>query len=210
MTKILVADNHDIVRAGLRKIFDAHPKWEVVAEAEDGRDAVRKTIETKPDIAVIDYALPMLNGIEVTREIRSRSPKTEVLIFTTYDNEKLIENLLTAGARGYVLKSDAKQELVDAIEALAAHRPYFTGKVSNTLLDAYMKRPSTEKSALTNREREILQLIAEGYTNKLIARLLKVSLKTVETHRAAIMRKLKLDSVADLVRYAIRNKIVQP
>jgi DNA-binding NarL/FixJ family response regulator len=209
VTKILIADNHDIVRTGLRRIFEAQPKWEVVAEAEDGSDAIRKAIETKPDVAVIDYSLPMLNGIEVTREIRSQLPKTEVLIFTMHDNEKLIENLLTAGARGYVLKSDAKQDLVDAIEALAAHKPYFTGKVSNALLDAYMKRPSVEKSALTNREGQILQLIAEGYTNKLIARLLKVSLKTVETHRAAIMRKLEFGSVTDLVRYAIRNKIIE-
>ena len=211
MIRILIADDHDIVRSGLRKILEAHPNWEVIAEAIDGSDAIRKAVETKPDIAVIDYALPMVNGIEVTREIRSRSPKTEVLIFTMHDNERLIENVLKAGARGYVLKTDAKQHLIDAIEALAAHKPFFTGKASTTLLDAYLARPDKEAaSPLTNREHQILQLIAEGYTNKQIANLLRVSLKTVETHRAAVMRKLDASGTADLVRYAIRNKIIEP
>jgi DNA-binding NarL/FixJ family response regulator len=209
LVRILIADDHDIVRSGLRRILESHSNWEVVAEAGDGGDAIRKAVETRPDIAVIDYSLPMVNGIEVTREIRSRSPKTEVLIFTMHDNERLIENLLNAGARGYVLKSDAKQHLVDAIEALAVHKPFFTGKVSKTLLEAYIARPRGEKATLTNREREILQLIAEGYTNKQIAHLLHLSLKTVETHRAAIMRKLDASSTADLVRYAIRNKIIE-
>jgi len=209
LIRILIADDHDIVRAGLRRILEAHANWEVVAEAGDGKDAIRKAVETKPDIVVIDYSLPMLNGTEVTREIRSRLPKTEVLIFTMHDNERLIEDLLSAGARGYVLKTDAKQYLVEAIEALAAHKPYFTGKVSKTLLDAYLARSRVEKGPLTNREREVVQLIAEGYTNKQIANLLHLSLKTVETHRAAIMRKLDASSTADLVRYAIRNKIVE-
>ena len=209
MIRILIADDHDIVRAGLRRILEAHANWEVVAEAGDGKDAIRKAVETKPDIVVIDYSLPMLNGTEVTREIRSRLPKTEVLIFTMHDNERLIEDLLSAGARGYVLKTDAKQYLVEAIEALAAHKPYFTGKVSKTLLDAYLARSRVEKGPLTNREREVVQLIAEGYTNKQIANLLHLSLKTVETHRAAIMRKLDASSTADLVRYAIRNRIVE-
>jgi DNA-binding NarL/FixJ family response regulator len=209
LIRILIADDHDIVRAGLRRILEAHANWEVVAEAGDGKDAIRKAVETKPDIVVIDSSLPMLNGTEVTREIRSRLPTTEVLIFTMHDNERLIEDLLSAGARGYVLKTDAKQYLVEAIEALAAHKPYFTGKVSKTLLDAYLARPRVEKGPLTNREREVVQLIAEGYTNKQIANLLHLSLKTVETHRAAILRKLDASSTADLVRYAIRNKIVE-
>jgi DNA-binding NarL/FixJ family response regulator len=209
LIRILIADDHDIVRAGLRRILEAHANWEVVAEAGDGKDAIRKAVETKPDIVVIDYSLPMLNGTEVTREIRSRLPTTEVLIFTMHDNERLIEDLLSAGARGYVLKTDAKHYLVEAIEALAAHKPYFTGKVSKTLLDAYLARPRMEKGPLANREREVVQLIAEGYTNRQIAHLLHLSLKTVETHRAAIMRKLDASSTADLVRYAIRNKIVE-
>jgi DNA-binding NarL/FixJ family response regulator len=209
LIRILIADDHDIVRAGLRRILEAHANWEVVAEAGDGKDAIRKAVETKPDIVVIDYSLPMLNGTEVTREIRSRLPTTEVLIFTMHDNERLIEDLLSAGARGYVLKTDAKHYLVEAIEALAAHKPYFTGKVSKTLLDAYLARPRMEKGPLANREREVVQLIAEGYTNRQIAHLLHLSLKTVETHRAAIMRKLDASSTADLVRYAIRNRIVE-
>ena len=207
--KILLADSHDVVRSGLRRILEANPKWEVVAEAEDGKDAIRKAIETKPNIAVIDHSLPLFDGIEVTHEIRSQLPNTEVLIFTIHDNERLIQELLKVGARGYVLKSDAEQDLVDAIEALAVRKPYFTSKVSNTLLDAYTARAKGEKATLTNRESEILQLIAEGHANKLIARFLKVSLKTVETHRAAVMRKLELGSVAHLVRYAIRNKIIE-
>jgi len=209
LTRILIADEHEVVRSGLRRIFEAHPKWEVVGEAEDGLDAIDKAVATRPDVAVIDHSLPLANGLEVTRQIRSHLPKTEVLIFTMHDDESLIQELLKAGARGYVLKSDAKQDLVEAIEALAEHKPFFTSKVSKALLDAYMKRPSAEKGTLTNREREVLQLIAEGYTNKLIARFLKVSLKTVETHRATIMRKLELGSVADLVRYAIRNKVIE-
>ena len=210
MTRILIADTHEVVRSGLRKIFEAQPNCEIVAEAGDGQDAIRKAVETKPDIAVIDYSLPMVNGIEVTRQVRARLPKTEVLIFTTQDNEKLIEDLLKAGARGYLLKSDAKRHLIGAIEALAVHKPYFTDKASEALLDAFLSRQDKEAaSPLTNRDRQIVQLIAEGYTSKHIAKLLNISIKTVETHRAAVMRKLQFASVSDLVRYAVRNKIVE-
>jgi DNA-binding NarL/FixJ family response regulator len=210
LTHILIADDHDIVRAGLRRIIEAHPNWEVVAEASDGLEAINKAIETRPDVVVIDHSLPLANGLDVTRKIRARLPKTEILIFTMHDEEGLIQELLKAGARGYLLKTDAKQHLVDAIEALAAHKPFFTSKVSKALLDAYLARSSADETeVLTNRERQLVQLIAEGYTNKQIANLLKISLKTVETHRAAIMRKLEFASVAELVRYAIRNKIVE-
>ena len=126
MTRILVADDHEVVRSGLRNILEAHPNWEVVAEAADGKEAILKAIETKPDIAVIDYSLPLVNGMEVTRQIHLQLPKTEVLIFTMHDNETLIEELMKAGARGYLLKSDAKRYLVEAIKALAIHRPFFT------------------------------------------------------------------------------------
>ena len=134
MTRILIADDHDIVRSGLRAILETHPNWEVVAEAADGKEAVLKAIEVKPDVAVLDYSLPLVNGVEATRQIRSRLPRTEVLIFTMHDNEMLIEGLLKAGARGYLLKSDAKRYLIEAIEALAHHRPFFTAKVSEALL----------------------------------------------------------------------------
>ena len=210
MIRILIADDHEVVRSGLRKILEAQPNWEVVAEAGDGKDAIHKAAETRPDVAVLDYSLPLVNGIEATRQIRARLPKTEVLIFTMHDNETLIQELLKAGARGYLLKSDAKRHLIGAIESLASHKPFFTAKVSEALLDSFLTRPSREGSTLTNRERGVVQLIAEGHTNKQIANILNISLKTVETHRAAIMRKLNLSSSAALVRYAIRNRIVEP
>ena len=209
MIRILIADDHAVVRSGLRTILDAHPNLEVVAEAADGNEAVHKAIETTPDIAVIDYSLPLFNGIEVTRQIRAQLPKTEVLIFTMHDNESLIQDVMKVGARGYLLKSDAGRDLISAIEALAVHRPFFTTKVSETLLESYVTAAKAIRSTLTNREVGIVQLVAEGHTNKHIARLLNISLKTVETHRASVMRKLNLSSSADLVRYAIRNNLVE-
>ncbi len=209
MTRIMIADDHEVVRSGLRKILESQPKWEVVGEASDGKDAVAKALELKPDIAVLDYALPLVNGIEATRQIRARQPRTEVLIFTMHDNETLIRDLLAAGARGFLLKSDAKRFLLAAIESLALHKPFFTAKVSEALLDFFLKRPGHAQFALTPRERGVVQLIAEGHSNKQIANVLNISLKTVETHRAAVMRKLNLSSSASLVRYAIRNKIIE-
>ena len=205
MIRILIADDHAVVRSGLRTILDAHPNLEVVAEAADGNEAVHKAIETTPDIAVIDYSLPLINGIEVTRQIRAQLPKTEVLIFTMHDNESLIQDVMKVGARGYLLKSDAGRDLISAIAALAIHKPFFTAKVS----ESFVKASKAMRSPLTNREVGVVQLIAEGHTNKHIARLLNISLKTVETHRASVMRKLNLSSSADLVRYAIRNNLVE-
>ena len=209
MTRILIADDHEVVRSGLRTILETHPNWEVVAEAADGKEAILKAIETKPDIAVIDYSLPLANGIEVTRRIHAQLRKTEVLIFTMHDNETLIQELVKAGARGYLLKSDAKRYLVEAIEALAIHRPFFTGKVSEALLGSFLTGYKRTGSTLTNRERSVVRLVAEGHTNKHIAELLDISIKTVETHRSTVMRKLNLSSSAELVRYAIRNKLVE-
>ena len=162
-----------------------------------------------PDIAIVDYSLPVFNGVEATRQIRAKLPRTEVLIFTMHDNETLILDLLQAGARGYLLKSDANRHLLSAIEALAMHRPYFTSSVSEALLRSIAARPSQEGSAITGRERQVVQLIAEGHSNKSIASMLGISLKTVETHRSAVMRKLNLSSSAALVRYAVRNKIIE-
>jgi DNA-binding NarL/FixJ family response regulator len=207
MTRILIADDHYVVRDGLRRLLEAQPNCEVVAEAPDGKEAILKAVETKPDIAVVDYSLPLINGIEVTRQIRSRLPKTEVLIFTMHDNERLIDDLLRAGAKGFVLKSDAKAELLAAIDSLASHRPFFTSRVSEALLNSFNK--DRQYLVLTPREHQIVQLIAEGHTNKQIAILLNISSKTVDTHRAAIMSKLNLPSTAALVRYAIRNKLVE-
>ena len=184
MTRILIADDHQVVRSGLRAILEAQPNWEVVAEAADGKEAILKAIETKPDVAVLDYSLPLVNGIEVTRQIRARLPRTEVLIFTMHDNETVIEELVRAGARGYLLKSDARRDLMAAIEALANHRPYFTARVSEALLKSFLTESNRTGSTLTNRERGVVQLIAEGHTNKSVANLLNISMKTVETHRA--------------------------
>src|SRR5262245_25148558 len=160
MTRILIADDHDVVRSGLRALLNEQPNWQVVAEAADGREAVAEALKTSPDVAIVDYALPLLNGMEVTRQIRKRSPGTEVIIFTIYDNTSLIRDCLQAGALGYVFKSDPKRFLVKAIETVAQHEPFFTGMVSETLLRSF----STEgdKSPLTPRERSVVRLIAEG------------------------------------------------
>jgi DNA-binding NarL/FixJ family response regulator len=179
MTRILIADDHQVVRSGLREILEAQTNWKVVAEAADGKEAILKAIETTPDVAVLDYSLPLVNGIEATRQIRARLPKTEVLIFTMHDNETLIEELLKAGARGYLLKSDARRDLMAAIEALANHRPYFTTGVSEALLKSFLTRSNRTVSTLTNRERGVVQLIAEGHSNKQTAVMLNISLKTV-------------------------------
>jgi DNA-binding NarL/FixJ family response regulator len=209
MVRLLLADDHDVVRSGLRSILEDRPGWSVVAEASDGKQAIHKSISEKPDIAILDYSLPLINGIEATRQIRLRAPTVEVLIFTMHDNETLLRELLRAGARGYLLKSDAERYLFAAVEALIAHKPFFTDKASEALLDTFLKSRHKE-DILTGRERGIVQLVAEGYSNKEIARVLNISIKTVETHRAAVMRKLNLTSSAGLVRYAVRNKIIEP
>ncbi|MCB8821123.1 response regulator [Microvirga rosea] len=209
MTRILIADDHDVVRSGLHSILGSQPGWEVVAEAGDGKRAVELASETQPDVAVLDYQLPFLNGVDATREIRSVRPQTEVLIFTMHESEPLIRELLQAGARGYLLKSDARRFLIAAVEALARHQPFFTGRVSETLLSSYLAGGSTSGSTLTPRERGVVQLIAEGRTNKEVAMVLGINIKTVETHRAAVMRKINANSSADLIRYAIRNKLVE-
>jgi DNA-binding NarL/FixJ family response regulator len=210
VTRILIADDHDVVRSGLNAILSAQPGWEVVAEAEDGRQAVTLAAETQPDIAILDYQLPLLNGVDATREIRAFQPRTEVLIFTMHESEPLMRELLEAGARGYLLKSDARKFLIAAVEALAHHKPFFTGRVSETLLNAFLARGPAADGGLTTRERSVVQLIAEGYSNKQAAQILGLNLKTVESHRASAMRKANVTSTATLVRYAIRNKLVEP
>jgi DNA-binding NarL/FixJ family response regulator len=189
-------------------MLEARPNWEVVAEAADGKEAIFKAIETKPDVAVIDYVLPIVNGVEVTRQIRARLRKTEVLIFATDDGEDPIEASLKAGARGYLTTLEVQHYLSEAIESLAIHKPFFTARVTAALLESFLTRHS-HRSTLSNRERVVLQLIADGHSNRQTAATLNISIKTIEAHRAAIMRKLNLYSRASLVRYAVRNKLVE-
>jgi DNA-binding NarL/FixJ family response regulator len=203
MTRILIADDHEIVRSGLRKIIESHAGWEVVAEVGDGKVAVEKALETMPDVAVLDYYMPAATGLEAARQILQQLPKTEVLILTMHSNEAVVDELIGAGARGCVLKTEARHELVAAIEALAIHKPYF----SAALRDPDFGHRHLRRSRLTNREREIVRLIAEGNTNSAVATALDIGIKTVETHRAAAMRKLNVTSSAALVRYAVRNEI---
>jgi DNA-binding NarL/FixJ family response regulator len=209
--KILIADDHEVVRAGLRSILELHEGWSVVDEACDGKEAVAKAVAIKPHVAVIDQSLPLMNGVEVTRQIRSRSPCTEVLAFATHDSEQHVAELLRAGARACILKSDDRRILVHAVEALALHQPFFTGSLSQTMLDVYLSRQKGRgEGHLSPREQSIVQLIAEGHSNKDMSRILCLSIKTIETHRASAMRKLGITSIAGLVRYAIRNRLVEP
>ena len=212
---IVVADDHEVVRKGLRAILEAQDGWEITGEAATGREAVELAKEYRPDVVVLDITMPELNGLEATRQILKAVPTTEVLILTMHESEQVVQEVLDAGARGYVLKSDAGRELVAAVDALSQHKPVFTSRVSEMVLEGYLsdatRRASAETShrRLTPREREILQLLAEGKSNKEVATVLGISTKTVEAHRANIMHKLGLHSMSDIVHYAIRNKIVK-
>jgi DNA-binding NarL/FixJ family response regulator len=208
MIRILLADDHAVVRRGLRSMLEERPDFTVCAEAGDGREATELALAHKPDVVVLDIALPLLNGVEVARQIRKGSPNTEVLVFTMQDNDALIGDVLHAGARGYLFKSESGAEIINAVTALTRHLPYFSARVSETLLERFNNGGSSRTNALSAREREVLQLIAEGNSNKEMARELDISVKTVETHRAAVRRKLNIRSAAELVRYAVRNKIV--
>jgi DNA-binding NarL/FixJ family response regulator len=214
--RILVADDHDLMRRGLKAILEARPSWEICGEAHTGREAVAKTEQMKPDIVILDVCMPELNGIEATRQIRKVSPRTEVLILSAHHSEQLIREILEAGARGYVVKSDSDSDLVLAIESLSNRKPFFTsyatemlvkGCAGDTASQLPLGNPTTEK--LTAREREIVQLLAEGKSSKEVATTLNISTKTAETHRANIMRKLAFHSVGEIVRYAVRNQMIE-
>src|SRR5262249_15636011 len=189
MARILIVDDQYLVRLGIRRILHAHASFKVVGEAADGQEAITKAIATKPDVILLEYLLPLINGLEVVRRIRDQQPTVEFLIFTLHDNDVLIEQALNSGVRGYLLKSDPSCDLVAALTALAAHQPYFTNKVSMLLLEALLATPDRQ-AVITNRQRCIVQLIAEGYQTKQIAKILGIGLKTVETHRAHIMHRL--------------------
>jgi DNA-binding NarL/FixJ family response regulator len=212
--RILIVDDHAVVRRGVRSLLEARPDWEIAGEATTGREAVEQAKRLQPDVIVMDLSLPELNGLDATRQILKDSPRSEILVLTMHHSEELARDVLQAGARGYVLKSDADQCLIAAIESLRAHKPYLTSTVTEFVLDDYLDRENAHDrgevyATVTSREREIIQLLAEGKSNKAAAAALGISVKTIEAHRANLMRKLRLRSVSDLVRYAIRNKIVQ-
>src|SRR5262245_58376230 len=212
--RILVADDHEVVRRGVCALLEGHAGFEVCDEAVDGREAVEKAKHSHPDVVILDIGMPGLNGFDAARQIRSVSPDSEVLILTMHESEQVIREVLAAGARGYVLKSDAGRDLITAVEALSRHKTFFTSRVAEMVLQKYLEgNPELVKSeatSLTPREREVVQLVAEGRTNKEVATTLNISVKTAETHRTNIMRKLDCHCLSELVRYAIRNKIIDP
>ena len=196
-------------------LLESHEGWDVCGEATTGREAVEQSRQHRPDVVVMDLSLPELNGLDATRQILKDAPNTEVLVLTMHHSEELARDALQAGARAYVLKSDADENLITAVDSLRRHKPFLTSAVTEFVLDDYVRRGDAALDdvapiAVTAREREIIQLVAEGRSNKEAASTLGISVKTIEAHRANIMRKLHLRSVSDLVRYAIRNKIVQP
>jgi DNA-binding NarL/FixJ family response regulator len=216
MLNVLIVDDHEVVRRGLRVLIESQPGWKVCGEAKTGREAVEKASKLKPNVVVMDIAMPELNGLEATRQILKAIPRTVVLILTVHESEQLVHEVFEAGAQGYVLKSDAGRDLVAAIEALSQRKVFFTSSVAKIMLDGYRKKGSHDEpsegspSVLSLREREIIQLLAEGKGNNEVADMLNISAKTVETHRAHIMEKLNLHSIVELVHCAIRNKIVEP
>jgi DNA-binding NarL/FixJ family response regulator len=214
--RILVADDHEIVRAGLRSLLEQNPGWTVCAEASNGREAVERAMALHPDVVIMDLAMPELNGLEATRQILEDSPRTAVLILSARDSEDLVRDVLAAGARSFILKSDAAKDLVAAVEGLQQGRPFFSARVAELVLRGYLHGPTSPDEAppsapvLTGREREVLQLLAEGHSTKEVAATLGISGKTAESHRSNLMRKLAVRSIPDLVRYAIRNHLVEP
>ena len=213
--RILVADDHEVVRQGLRALLEARPDWEVCAEAANGREAVERAKQTKPDVVVMDISMPELNGLEATRQILKALPRTEVLVLTLHESEQLIRRVVESGACAYVLKSDAGRNLVEGVAALGQHKGFFSSQVATVIVESHLKggkttgRQNRNRDLLTPREREIVQLLAEEKSNKEIAATLSLSVHTVETHRSNIMLKLGTHSLAGLIHYALRNKIVQ-
>jgi DNA-binding NarL/FixJ family response regulator len=210
--RILIADDHEVARKGIRVLLENQVGWEVCGEARDGREAVEYASRLKPDVLLLDVGMPNLNGLDAARQILAMTPEARILILTVHDSEQVVREVLAAGARGFLLKSDAGRDLVAAVEALQHRRTYFTPKVEQMMLDGYLRpheHDTSEKCLLTPREREVIQLVAEGKTTKEVAAALSLSVKTAETHRTNLMRKLDLHSIADLTLYAVRNGIVQ-
>ena len=211
MRRVVIVDDHEAVRRGVRQLLGTTPYYQVIGEAGDGRAGLALACEAKPDIAIIDYSLTSMNGLDVAHALKHAMPRIQILLYTMHDREEIIMDALRKGVRGLLLKSDSGEELIAALDALSLKRPYFSSSISETLLEQYLaSKPEELKNSLTHREREVVQQVAEGLLNKQIAERLNVSVKTVETHRASAMRKLKLKTSAGLVRYAVRNLLVEP
>jgi DNA-binding NarL/FixJ family response regulator len=210
--RILVADDHPVFRLGLCSLLGSHSGWEVCGEASDGREAVEKCKQLKPDLLILDICMPKLNGVDAARQILKNDPAQRILVVTDVNSEQVVQDCLAAGVRGWIFKSDAITDLTRAVEELQRNKPAFSKLVSDLIMEGYLQGhnvgPAVPKARLTSREREVLQLIGEGKTNKEISTTLNVSVKTTETHRINMMRKLNLHSVAELVMYAVRNEIV--
>jgi DNA-binding NarL/FixJ family response regulator len=213
--RLVVADDHDIVRRGLRDLLEQQVGWKVVAEAANGKEAIEKVLKTQPDVAVLDIQMPAVNGLEAARQIVKSGSKTRILILTMHESGTLIREMLDAGVRGCVLKTDAARDLVSAVAALRYNRTFFSSQIEEMVLDGYLKKVKKpdgmelSASRLTPRQRDVLKLLAEGKTSSEAAAALGMSIKTAETHRAALMRRLNCHSISDLVRYAVRNKIIE-
>jgi len=210
--RVLIADDHEIVRRGLRTLVSSRPGWVVCAEASTGREAVARAEEHRPDVVVMDIVMPGLNGLEATRKIRKILPKTHVVILSLHYSDDLVREVLDAGARSYILKTDASPDLITAIEAMAKNRTFFTTVAAQALVDRFCNPRATAplmRALLSGREREIVQLLAEGNSSKEVAKVLGISVKTAETHRANIMRKLEMHSVSELVRYAVKHHMTE-
>jgi DNA-binding NarL/FixJ family response regulator len=211
--RILIGDDHTVVRQGLCKILEEQPAWEIVAQTSDGREAVQQALSLEPDVVILDIAMPLLNGIEATRQIVRRLPNTAVLILSMHADEAYITRAVQAGAKGYLLKDSADTDLIRAVHAVSAGKSFFSPGVAKVMLDDYVRHLADKGivdryDALSEREREILQLIAEGHSNKAIAELLSISPATVETHRAHILQKLDVHNTAELVVYAVRRGVI--
>ena len=211
--RLLLGDDHTLMRQGLRKILEERPEWEVIAEVGDGREAVKKCVALKPDVAVLDVAMPLLNGIDATQQIVRKVPETKVLMLSMYSDEAYVTRALQAGATGYMLKDAAGKDLLKGIASVAAGQAYFSPAIASLMLDDYVRRVAgsgvvDRYETLSEREREIFQLVAEARTNKEVAELLEISPATVETHRARILQKLDIHNTAELVLYAVRRGVI--
>ena len=215
--RILIADDHEMVRQGLRRVLETRPDWEVCGEAANGRKAVEQARRLQPDVVVLDLSMPLVSGLVATRQIRKALPQTEVLILTMHDSDELIREVLAAGARGYLLKTDAGTVLLAAVESVSRHQPFSTSKVEDLILRGFLTpepgaaaAAATTRGTLTTREGQVLDLVADGLSSKEIAKTLGLSVKTVETHRSNLMRKLNLHSVAAVIRYGIMRGAIGP